>query len=152
LHPALIIIRLSGLGLAAGSKYTWVPLEKHKCVPVVGIVQHKLWTPLGKMVYIIGFKKPKASNKHTLPVVAPHWNFPSSSGKQGCIYMYIHSVLMSMFVSWVLVSCLLSKDDRDPLVEFSYFACWREPYIWLGLGSRKYPSPLHEDPHHRWFF
>jgi hypothetical protein len=88
LHPALIIIsrRLSELGLAAGSKYTWVPSEKHICVPVVGIVQHKFWTPLGKMVYIIGFKKPKASHKRILPVVAPHWNFPISSRKQGCIY------------------------------------------------------------------
>lgn len=92
LHPALIIRQLSELGLAAGSKYTWVPLEKHICVPVVGIVQHKFWTPLGKMVYIIGFKKPKASNKHILPVVAPHLKFSKQFSEAGLyIYMYILS-------------------------------------------------------------
>ncbi len=58
-------------------------MEKHICVPVVGIVQHKFWTSVGKMVYIIGFKKPKAANKHILGVSGPPLKFSKQFWEAG---------------------------------------------------------------------
>lgn len=95
LHPALIIIsrRLSELGLAAGSKYTWVPLEKHICVPVVGIVQHKFLDTSWKNGLHYWFQKAKGLQQQTYTTSSgPPLKFSNQFSEAGLyIYMYILS-------------------------------------------------------------